>query len=83
MSSKSLKSAAEAAGYAMVNPDDFAGEAVIVTRAEPPRQEQAAAAEPTATEPRERSKTWLSWESIGFPRSNAPACSGRNRAIVS
>ncbi len=65
MGAKRLETAAQAAGFAMVNPDDFAGDAapVLQARVEPPQQ------------PTQQTivKTWLSWDYIRLTGSKATA----------
>jgi len=65
MRSKRLENAAAAAGFAMVNSDDFASEATLV------RQTQETAQVPTA--PQAPIKNWLSWEQLRMPRNKATA----------
>ncbi|MBU2533659.1 MAG: hypothetical protein KKB37_13030 [Alphaproteobacteria bacterium] len=64
MVSKKLENAAAAAGFAMVNPDDFAREASPVEReiVKPDRE----AAKPAA-------KSWLTWDYIRLTGSKATA----------
>ena len=53
MGSKRLQNAAAAAGFAMVNPDDFAAETAVKPVEHP--------VEP-APQPAESAKTWFSWD---------------------
>ena len=65
MGAKRLETAAQAAGFAMVNPEDFAGDAapVLQARVEPPQK----SAQQTIV------KTWLSWDYIRLTGSKATA----------
>lgn len=65
MGAKRLETAAQAAGFAMVNPEDFAGDAapVLQARVQPPQKPT----QQTAI------KSWLSWDYLRLTGSKAPA----------
>ncbi|MFY0611971.1 MAG: hypothetical protein JXQ99_10635 [Hyphomicrobiaceae bacterium] len=65
MGAKRLETAAQAAGFAMVNPDDFAGEATPVLQ---PRIQPAAKAKPDTA-----IKSWLNWDYLRLAGGKAPA----------
>ena len=65
MGSKRLENAAAAAGFAMVNPDDFAGEAAPILRHPEPT--------PQATPKGNASKSWLTWDYIRLTGGKATA----------
>lgn len=73
MGSKRLESVAAAAGYAMVNPDDFAGEAAPAL--EPRHNEHVSATpgqQPIAIK-KSAPKTWLTWDYFRLSGFKAPA----------
>jgi hypothetical protein len=65
MGAKRLETAAQAAGFAMVNPDDFAGDVTPILQ---PRTQPA----PKAT-PQTAVKSWLNWDFLRLTGGKAPA----------
>ncbi len=65
MGAKRLENAAQAAGFAMVNPEDFAGEAAPV----PQPQAQA----PHKPVPKTAIKSWLTWDPMRLMGGKATA----------
>ena len=65
MASKRLEEAAQAAGFAMVNPEDFAGEAAPVFQVREPQAHEPT--KPTAQ------KSWLSWDYMRLTGGKATA----------
>ena len=65
MGSKRLENAAAAAGFAMVNPDDFAGEAAPLLR----NPEHA----PQPTHETNALKSWLTWDYMRLTGGKATA----------
>ncbi|MGI9479715.1 MAG: hypothetical protein ACR2PI_23640 [Hyphomicrobiaceae bacterium] len=65
MGAKRLENAAQAAGFAMVNPDDFAGDAAPVLQA---RTQPAA-----KTPPQTSIKSWLNWDYLRLTGGKATA----------
>ena len=65
MGAKRLETAAQAAGFAMVNPDDFAGDATPVLQAPTPAK--------SAATPQTTIKSWLTWDYLRITGGKAPA----------
>lgn len=66
MSARRLEDAAAAAGFAMVNPEDFAHESA------PSRRDDTAVTEPNQKQPAP-SKSWLNWDYARLTGGKAPA----------
>jgi hypothetical protein len=66
MGSKRLEDAAAAAGFAMVNPEDFAREISPSTETESVTKQQAHTTEPN-------SKSWLNWDYLRLMGGKATA----------
>lgn len=66
MGAKRLENAAQAAGFAMVNPEDFAGDAapVLQPRVQPTQQ---------ATSQQGSLKSWLTWDYMRLTGGKATA----------
>lgn len=69
MGSNKLKSAVEAAGYAMVNPEDFAGDPRPHLIREAPKSQQTAEQDKTAS----ASRWWPSLDMFSLTGGKAPA----------
>ena len=69
MGAERLENAAAAAGFAMVNPDDFAAETIVETIP----ATQAIVAEWRDTTPKPVARSWISWDYFRFIAPKATA----------